>query len=91
MEKNFNYDRKYAAILTTFSFLPQALQVIKTRNTEGISLRMYAMFVLGAVLWSIYVYTIGDRAILISNFITSTLASRVLYYKIRYTIRKIDN
>ncbi len=80
-----------AAILTTISFLPQALQVIKTRNTEGISLGMYAMFVLGVFLWSIYGYTIGDRAILISNFITCTLASIVLYYKIRYSIKKIEN
>ena len=36
-----------AAILTTLSFLPQAYQVIKTKDTSGISLGMYTMFVLG--------------------------------------------
>ena len=34
-----------AAVLTTLSFLPQAYQVIKTKDISGISLGMYAMFV----------------------------------------------
>jgi len=38
-----------AAVLTTVSFLPQVIQVIRTKNTEGISLRMYTMFVLGYI------------------------------------------
>lgn len=33
-----------AAVLTTLSFLPQAYQVIKTKDTSGISSGMYAMF-----------------------------------------------
>ena len=36
-----------AAILTTISFLPQAYQVIKTKDTSSISLGMYVAFVLG--------------------------------------------
>ena len=43
-----------AAILTTLSFLPQAYQVIKTKDTSGISLGMYTMFVLGVFLWIIH-------------------------------------
>lgn len=79
-----------AAILTTMSFLPQAFQVIRTKNTEGISLVMYAMFVLGVFLWSIYGYMIGDMAILISNTITCLLAMIVLYYKV-HSIKKVTN
>lgn len=40
-----------AAILTTISFVPQAYQVIKTKDTSGISLGMYIAFV--------YVYSYG--------------------------------
>ena len=40
-----------AAILTTGSFLPQAFKVIKTKDTEGISLLMYIMNVTGIFLW----------------------------------------
>lgn len=36
-----------AAILTTLSFVPQAYQVIKTKDTSGISLGMYIAFVIG--------------------------------------------
>lgn len=36
-----------AAILTTASFLPQAIKVIKTKDTKGISLIMYLMNVTG--------------------------------------------
>ena len=80
-----------AAILTTLSFLPQALQVIRTKNTEGISLGMYAMFVLGVFLWSLYGYIIGDMAILVSNIITFTFSSVILSYKIKYSIKKANN
>jgi MtN3 and saliva related transmembrane protein len=97
MEKNFKISRRrfmigtIAAILTTLSFLPQALKVIKTKNTEGISLGMYSMFVLGVFLWGIYGYTKNDMAIMVSNFITFTLASIVLFYKIKYSVKEVSN
>ena len=46
-----------AAILTTISFLPQAYQVIKTKDTSSISLGMYVAFVLG-VLFMVLTYEI---------------------------------
>ncbi|OOM16464.1 SemiSWEET transporter [Clostridium saccharobutylicum] len=79
-----------AALLTTLSFLPQAFKVIKTKNTEGISLAMYSMFVLGVFLWSIYGYMIGDMAILLSNTITFILAIVVLSYKV-HSIKRSSN
>ena len=36
-----------AACLTTGAFLPQAIKVIKTKDTAGISLMMYIMNVIG--------------------------------------------
>ncbi len=43
-----------AATLTTISFVPQALQVIKTKDTHSISLSMYIIFVSGVFLWLVY-------------------------------------
>ena len=40
-----------AACLTTSSFLPQVLMVIKTKDTKSISLKMYSIFVIGTALW----------------------------------------
>ena len=38
-----------AGILTTTSFLPQAIMTLKTRDTESLSLGMYSIFTSGTV------------------------------------------
>ncbi len=73
-----------AAFLTTASFIPQAIQVIKTKDTSGISLTMYSMFVLGVLLWAIHGFIIQDTAVILANIITFVLASIVLAYKLKY-------
>ena len=71
-----------AAFLTTISFLPQAIITIKTRNTDSLSLSMYALFTIGVFLWLIYGYYREDFAIIIANTITFMLSSLILYVKI---------
>ena len=73
-----------AAILTTFSFLPQALQVIRTKDTKGINLTMYSMFVGGVACWTVYGIYLGDMALIAANAVTLLFASTVLLYKLRY-------
>lgn len=51
-----------AACLTTFGFLPQVIQVVKTKETQAISLGMYSMSVTGIGLWLIHGILIGDAA-----------------------------
>ena len=67
-----------AAFLTSTSFLPQALMVIKTRNTKALSLTMYSMFTFGVTLWLIYGYISHDWPIIISNSITLIFAAIIL-------------
>ncbi|MNJ37078.1 PQ loop repeat protein [compost metagenome] len=71
-----------AASLTTFSFVPQAIKVIKTRNTEGISIIMYLMFVVGLVMWLIYGVLIDDLALSVANFMTLLFAAPILIIKL---------
>lgn len=71
-----------AAIFTAMSFLPQALKIIKTKDTTSISLSMYILFVLGVISWLIYGIYLGDMAIIIANIITFCFSSIVLYYKV---------
>lgn len=71
-----------AAILTTASFLPQAIKTIKTKDTEGISTVMYSMFVVGVFLWIIYGIQLKDMPIIVANVITFVLASIILGFKI---------
>ncbi|MDG1445711.1 MAG: PQ-loop domain-containing transporter, partial [Methylophilaceae bacterium] len=41
----------FAAICTTFAFIPQAIQSYRTRDLSGISLPMYSIFTVGVALW----------------------------------------
>jgi MtN3 and saliva related transmembrane protein len=79
-----------AGILTTSSFLPQALMTIKTRDTKSLSLTMYTLFTLGVLCWLVYGIQLGDYAIVISNAITLALAMTILSVKIYHTINKKD-
>ena len=71
-----------AAILTTISFLPQAIMTIKTRDTEALSLGMYVSFTLGVLLWLVYGFCIENKVIIYANSITLILASIILSVKI---------
>lgn len=73
-----------AAALTTVSFLPQAIKVIKTKDTSGISLIMYTLFLIGVLLWFIYGMYLQDMAITVANAITFCFAFIVWIYKLKY-------
>ena len=73
-----------AAILTTISFLPQALHTFRTKDVRGISLGMYSAFTLGVALWLVYGLLLGAWPVVIANCITLVLASSILVMKLRY-------
>ncbi len=77
-----------AAVMTTLSFLPQALHVIKTRDTRAISLLMYAMFATGVVFWGIYGLLVMQWAVIVANGITLVLAGIILVLKQRDVVGK---
>jgi len=69
-----------AAVFTTLSFLPQAIKVIKTKNTSGISYSMYLMFTIGVFLWFLYGIATKQLAIALANGITLIFAIIILKY-----------
>lgn len=77
-----------AATLTTLSFLPQAVKTIKTRDTESLSLGMYAMFTSGVLMWLIYGLHINNHAIIIANAITFVLAAIILGFKLYNSFKR---
>lgn len=77
-----------AAILTTASFLPQAIKTIKTKDTKGISLLMYILFSAGILLWFVYGLLIHDIAIILANAVTLIFALIILYYKLKNHVHK---
>ncbi|HLA48161.1 MAG: hypothetical protein A3I04_07985 [Nitrospinae bacterium RIFCSPLOWO2_02_FULL_39_110] len=73
-----------AAALTTISFLPQVIKIVKTKHTKDISLLMYIIFMAGVLLWLFYGILLKEPPIIIGNGITLILVMIVLLFKIRY-------
>jgi MtN3 and saliva related transmembrane protein len=72
-----------AAFCTTIAFLPQAVQIIKTRDTSSISTAMYSIFTIGTLLWLVYGIYTSNTPVILANAVTSVLAIVILWYKLR--------
>ena len=73
-----------AATLTTISFVPQAIQAIRSRDTRGLSLGMYAIFTVGIAFWFGYGVVLHSWPMIVSNAITFVLAATILVLKLRF-------
>ena len=73
-----------AAVLTSASFIPQAVMTIRTRDTRGISRGMYLIFTAGVALWLAYGIAIDSWPMIFANVATLALASSILILKLRY-------
>jgi MtN3 and saliva related transmembrane protein len=73
-----------AAVLTTAAFVPQAMHIIRHRETKAISLVMYVAFASGVALWLVFGVLIGNWAIIVSNAITLVLTLAIVGMKLRY-------
>jgi MtN3 and saliva related transmembrane protein len=73
-----------AATLTTAAFLPQALHIIRYKDTRAISLHMYVAFAAGVLLWLVFGLMIGNLPIIVANAITFALALAIIALKLTY-------
>jgi MtN3 and saliva related transmembrane protein len=73
-----------AATLTTAAFVPQALHIIRYKDTRAISLQMYVAFATGVLLWMVFGLLIGNLPIIVSNAITLGLALAIVVMKLKY-------
>lgn len=70
-------------MLTTSSFLPQAMKVIRTRDTRAISLWMYILFTAGVFFWLVFGIIIMSWPVIAANAVTFILTSTILTLKLR--------
>lgn len=73
-----------AGALTTLSFLPQVIKVLRTRNTRSLSLLMYMLFSLGVFIWLVYGLLIRSTPIIFYNAVTLVLSVVLLLAKVRW-------
>jgi len=73
-----------AALITTLCWVPQALKVIRTRDTRSLSLIMYIMLAIGIGLWLVYGLAIGSWPLIGANAVTLVLVVIILGMKLRF-------
>jgi len=72
------------AALTTLCWLPQALKVLREKETRALSLPATAAFTLGVVLWLVYGLAIDDWPLIGSSAVTLAPMAAILAMKLRY-------
>jgi len=73
-----------AAVLTTLCWLPQAVKVLRTRETRDLSLTTYGAFALGIALWLAYGLLIGSVPVVAANAVTLVLVLGIVSLKLRF-------
>ena len=73
-----------AATLTTAAFVPQALHIIRHKETRAISLFMYVAFAAGVALWLLFGFMIWNWPMIVANTITLGLAFAIIALKLKY-------
>ena len=73
-----------AASLTTLAFVPQVLQIWRTRSARDVSLPMYVALTCGIICWLIYGLMLNAWPIIIANIVTFLLAVAVIVMKLRW-------
>lgn len=78
-----NFFGYISAFCTTAAFIPQAIKVYKTKQTNDISLGMILLMTIGVGFWIIYGFLITALPVIIANVITFILAFYILIMKIK--------
>ena len=66
------------------AIVPQAIHILRLRETHAISLQMYLVLATGVAFWMIYGFMIWNWAMIIANAITLTLTIAIIAMKLRY-------
>lgn len=73
-----------AALCTTLAFVPQVIQIWRSRSARGVSLPMYVMFTMGVILWLAYGVMLASIPIIVTNAVTLCLAISVIVMKLKF-------
>jgi MtN3 and saliva related transmembrane protein len=73
-----------AATMTTASFLPQLIRVIRLRSARDISLTMFLVFSAGTFFWLVYGVLSHSAPVWIANAVTFILSMSILILKLRF-------
>jgi MtN3 and saliva related transmembrane protein len=72
------------AVLTTICWLPQAVRVVRTKETQAISLTTNLIFATGILLWLVYGIAISNWPLIAANAISMVFTLVIIVMKLRY-------
>jgi MtN3 and saliva related transmembrane protein len=73
-----------AAIMGTVCWIPQAVQVWRTRDTRSLSLMANLMFLVTVILWLIYGVMILDVPLIVANVVSTTAMISIVAAKLKF-------
>ncbi len=73
-----------AATLTTACWLPQAIRIIRSKDTKALSAWTTGLFTAGVALWLVYGLARRDWPVVGANACTLSLNALILGLKLRY-------
>jgi MtN3 and saliva related transmembrane protein len=79
-----------AATMTTVSFVPQLLRVIRSRSARDISLGMFLIFSVGTLAVGVYGFLAHSAPRLIANTVTFALSISILALKLCFDRRNTN-
>ena len=72
------------AVLTTVCWLPQAVRLVRHKDTRAISLTTNLTFGIGLIFWLIYGIAIVDWPLIASNAVSVVFTSVIVAMKLRH-------
>lgn len=72
------------AVLTTICWLPQAVKVVRTKETHAISLWTNLIFATGILLWLVYGIAIQNWPLIAANAISMMFTLVIIAMKLRH-------
>ncbi len=73
-----------AGTITSITFLPQVIQIWKTKSAKDLSLGMLGFLIIGVSMWLSYGILVKDVAIIYTNSMVLLMSFIMLYFKLRF-------
>jgi MtN3 and saliva related transmembrane protein len=73
-----------AGTITSITFVPQVIQIWKTKSAKDLSLMMLLLLITGVLMWLTYGIIVKDTAIIYTNSMVLAMSLIMLYFKFRF-------
>lgn len=73
-----------AGTITSITFLPQVIQIWKTKSAKDISLPMLCLLMIGVSMWLTYGIIAEDAAIIYTNSMVLTMSLIMVFFKFKF-------